>query len=293
MYLLRGSVILLAIFFLIFTALSLVVACVSRLYGSRIPLLNSRSLYALRVAPFVGSWLMVVLFVTPSFITLEPRHADETVGLLSLALAIGGAAVIAYGLTNMARSWMVAREYVLNFAAQPGPAILIAGVYRPRLLISPAAHTLLQEGELRAALRHEHAHIQNCDNLKKLLLKLSPFPGLGPLERAWSHALELEADMAAATDQQAALDLASALLKMARHPAPTDFPAITTALVSANDSLLAHRVQELLSWRPRGQAPRPAFPALLIAIACGTSMLAAHSSPVLAYVHEFTENLIR
>ena len=67
--------------------------------------------------------------------------------------------------------------------------------------------------------------MRSWDNLKKVLISATPFPGMGSIESAWREAAELAADDAAVTNRQEALDLAAALIKLSRSsqqlPKPT------------------------------------------------------------------------
>ncbi len=98
-------------------------------------------------------------------------------------------------------------------AAHGAPALMLVGVCRPKVMVSDLAAAVLSERELRVAIRHELGHRSSRDNLKKLLINATPFPGMSSLERAWREAAELAADDAAVESQQDALDLASALIK--------------------------------------------------------------------------------
>ena len=68
-----------------------------------------------------------------------------------------------------------------------------------RLVVSQSVMDTLSREEKEAALRHETAHRDSRDNLKKLLFLLSPdilpfASGLKSLERGWSKFTEWAAD---------------------------------------------------------------------------------------------------
>ena len=108
--------------------------------------------------------------------------------------------------------------------------------------------------ELRIALKHEFAHIRSYDNLKKLIFRFAPFPGMAKLEGAWSQASELAADDAAASNLNEAVDLATALVKLSRLLPVDAVPACTTGFVSGSLSL---RVTRLLAWNPSSATQGP------------------------------------
>ena len=56
------------------------------------------------------------------------------------------------------------------------------------------ATAVLSANELRVAVRHELGHRPSWDNLKRLLINATPFPGMSGIERAWGEAAELAAD---------------------------------------------------------------------------------------------------
>ena len=127
----------------------------------------------------------------------------------------------------------------------------VAGVLRPRLVASRSVMDTLSRDEKEVALRHELAHRESRDNLKKLLILLSPdvlpfTSGLAILERGWSRFTEWAADDEAVSgDALRALSLASALVRVARlgvRPAPAH---LLSSLVE-EDRDLEMRVERLL-----------------------------------------------
>ena len=113
--------------------------------------------------------------------------------------------------------------------------------------------------QLAAALRHEEAHRVSRDNLKRLLLLLTPglLPGLHgfhAIERGWARFTEWAADdEAVAGDAHLSLYLAAALVRIARMGgAPAPSPLATSFLGDSRE--LSARVDRLLS-------PAPAAPA--------------------------------
>jgi hypothetical protein len=103
----------------------------------------------------------------------------------------------------------------------------------------------------------------------------------------------MHADDEAAKDERAALDLASALIKVSRLAPGDSGSQLAMDLVSSASGAVAARVDRLLAWKPRVR-PKPRLlrigvPAVLVAAAVtGLAYMW-----VLARVHEFTEFLVR
>ena len=74
------------------------------------------------------------------------------------------------------------------------------------------------------------------DNLKKLVFRFCPFPGMAKLESAWSQAAELAADDAAVSNLNDAVDLAAALVKLSRLVPVEAAPVCTVGFVTGSIS---------------------------------------------------------
>jgi Zn-dependent protease with chaperone function len=99
------------------------------------------------------------------------------------------------------------------------PVAALAGVLRPRLLLSDLLLRALSPGELRAVVAHERAHLAARENLKRLLLRASPdplalLPAGSRLRAVFEEAAEAAADRAACAHVPPLL-LARVLLKVA------------------------------------------------------------------------------
>jgi Zn-dependent protease with chaperone function len=186
------------------------------------------------------------------------------------------------------------RDYPV-FEIQPTlPALTVAGVREPRVLVSRAAARLLEAREMRTALQHEVAHIRHRDNLKKLFFNFTAFPGMSGLEAAWSDAGEFAADDAAVSTASDALDLASALIKLSRLGPITETPELATALVEGQNATLNSRVARLLAWQQDTALPPEPMPWFVVTagIAFTVAVVASYST-VLEGIHEVTEWLVR
>jgi beta-lactamase regulating signal transducer with metallopeptidase domain len=309
MYFIRGGVIALGVFFLVYAALSLLVGAGWRALRRDRRRVSSATAYGLRILPLAAALVVVALFTVPSFLRFEPRWDDEPIGIAALALASAGAVILIFGIINALLAWIRSSRCVsswtsgsrtLNLEAtapafqtpESAPLLAVAGLCRPKLLISGCARRLLDPGELDVAIRHELAHVRRRDNLKKLLLRACVFPFLGALERSWLEAAEINADDEAVQDERSALDLASALLKVSRLSPRAPGPELAMDLVSGAPGAVGARVERLLAWTPRAR-PQPRFcigvPAALVsAVAAGLTYMW-----VLARVHQFTELLVR
>jgi len=75
---------------------------------------------------------------------------------------------------------MDAGSRTVTFRAQrEAPPLTLVGVRKPRVLVSESTVALLSPEELQIALKHEIAHMQSCDNLKKLIFRFLPLSRYG------------------------------------------------------------------------------------------------------------------
>ena len=201
---------------------------------------RARLLFSLRILPALLAILTVALLLVPSYLAYEPRHTGENVSfklaLLALLSAVGIAVSICRGIAthratrNLTSDWLrhgkpiqipgiEIKSYQIQHAF---PLIGIVGFVRPRLFIASQVLELLTPEEIAAAVAHENGHLAARDNLKRGLLQacrdaLLIIPSGRLLDRSWSDASEEAADENAARQGNGvALDLASALVKIAR-----------------------------------------------------------------------------
>ena len=202
----------------------------------------------------------------PSYLRFEPRQATgEEVGALCICAAIFGVLVCVFSVARAVRALVrsslylrrcgglkshVAGEQVWVVSGEIGLAL--AGIIRPRLLISGAAMQKLSTGQLALALRHEHAHQTSRDNLKRLMILLAPpvFPAVRALDQIWAKYAEWAADdRATGGDADIAVALAAALVSVARLQSNAGMPPLMAALVDPNEDLSA-RVDRLINSNP-------------------------------------------
>jgi bla regulator protein blaR1 len=278
----------------------------------------ARFLFFLRLLPTVLAAIIVLGLGVPSYVWLEPRTTEESVSLACCAAALLGAAVWCVSIARVLRAAFRSRRYarqckgigqeiVREGAFAPtsvlevqAPVIALAGVIRPRVLVSRSVLNVLSPGQLDAALRHENAHQISRDNLKRFAFLLAPgiFPltrGLGALERAWARFSEWAADdEATCGDTRVSLMLAAALVRVARLGAAPQ-PSVALSPLIAGDRDLSARVDRLL----RGEAAAPAPLWRRSALLSGAAVLvtavivaAAQWPAVLRAAHEILERLI-
>src|ERR1035441_1300652 len=250
MFTLREIAVSLTFFVLLYSLLSATVAVSWRLLRLLRASKNSVAglLFILRIFPLVASIVITLAFVVPSFQLLEPRSIDEGMGTMPLALGICALLLIACGCYRVITAQTTTSRVVSRWlqGARPidvdatpltmtsrssceAPPLTLVGVRKPRVLVSESTLALLSDDELHIALKHELAHMQSCDNLKKLIFRFCPFPGMDKLEKSWSQAVEL----------------ASALVKLSRLVPVEAAPICTVGFVTGT---IGARVARLLAW---------------------------------------------
>jgi len=283
---------------------------------------RARLLFALRVFPAIIAVVFVGALLLPAYIAHEPRHIAEPVSLKLAALASISAAglllafwrgVVALRATRrLINDWMRVAEPV-EFGQIPIPAfrlrhpfpvIAIVGAIRPKLFIADHLFQSLTREELAAAIAHESGHLAARDNLKRTLLRacrdaLAIVPSGESLDRAWAEASEAAADEHAARSGGAvALDLASALVKIARLVPEGVKPAMPAGALLIGDDAggIAQRVRRLTHLAAPGGAPpsrrafdSKAWPWACFAAVLTSAILMATNPPMLLAVHNVIE----
>ena len=278
----------------------------------------ARFLFVLRTAPLALTLTAVLAFCVPSYLWLEPEISRERVGFVCVLLAVLGAALWASALLRVMGAVRGTTRYLhecerhgrkITVPGEDSPALLVAdknpvmavaGVFRPQLLISRRVMSGLSAEQCEAALRHEHAHLSSGDNLKRLLILLSPdaLPfgsAFSHLERAWSRFTEWAADdQATDGDPQRALTLASALVSVAKMGSDRRPTYLSCSLVGGTRDL-SERVERLL--RPQPKPDKPIKELISLLSGAGGLVAAAIAIMViwpgsLTVVHQALERLI-
>jgi beta-lactamase regulating signal transducer with metallopeptidase domain len=321
MFAVRGIAVSFSIFVVIYSGLSVAVWGVwksvwlaSQQYSAR---RCADLLFALRLTPFVVASGLTLVLAVPSFLLLEPRAVDEPMGVVPVFLGLCGMAAVAVGawkaaaaLARVSRTvarWSNDARVIDSRSVDSGasvsvrvsaavPTLTAAGILRPSVWLSQVTEFVLTERELETALRHEVMHVRRRDNLRKLILRLVAFPGMGELERAWRESTEMAADDAAVSSASEALDLAAAVIKLSRVAPLEPLAQLTTALVYSPAESVNARVERLIAWTEERQSPARGFSLaypLCGAAAAAVLTLALTYSQLLVRVHAATEWLVR
>jgi len=315
-YVLRLLCLSLASFFLIHLAVGLLVSSVSPMsvrFSQRIaPRVAARFLLILRLLPAGAALLLVAGLCVPSYLWLEPAGATEDIGVWCLAAAVLAVAVWSISVARAGRAMVGSFRYIRHcqevgreaggavwVVESSAPVLGLAGIVRPRLVMSRGLVNALSEDQLAVAVRHERAHGVSRDNLKRLLILLAPdvfpfFRGFQTLERGWAKFTEWSADdRAVAGNSRRSLSLAGALVRVARmSPAARSSPLVASLLADGGD--LSARVDRLLSLpaapRSKGMPLLAAGATVMLAVGL---MVAALEPATFHSVHELLEHLVR
>jgi len=308
-YVLRLVCLCLASFFLVHAALAFLAHCLAPIalrLAERLPARSAaRLLLALRLFPAAAALLAVAGLCVPSYLWFEKKHV-EFVGLVCLAAAALGAAVWMASWARSLRAIVRSHRYVrqcrrsgsLWIADGTAPFLGIAGIVRPKLIVSRSVADALSGDQLAAAIRHERAHQNSADNLKRLLLLLAPdalpfLRGFSAVERAWLRFTEWAADdWAVQQDAACSLSLAEALVRVARLGVAAQNSPLMSHFVAASVSISV-RVERLLSPAADGATPTPsrfAIAGALVALPFVALLMAQPAT--LHSVHELLERLV-
>lgn len=281
------------------------------------PTARARQLVWLRALPSGAAAAFTVAIVMPAFTIFEPIRASEMAGPLVLAFALAALTQLAVSIVRAAwtaartraaaRAWLTSGTpldvdppagvpaYAIDSRA---PIVALVGVFSPKLVAARAVIEACTTEELTAIVAHERRHLHARDNLKRWLMACAPdalrwTPLHHEIAGAWHDASEDAADDAAAGGaEQARVDLAALLLKIARLTPEPAWPAATVSPFVQRDGL-DRRVRRLLSPDATVATSWPdALP--LAAAALGLALLAVISSPAaLARVYDAVEAVIR
>ena len=328
MYVLLGMCLALVVFLSVNALVSFTAALAWRL-AERPPRRSSARtraeiLFALRVTPPVLALIAVGFFFVPAYVNYEPRATSEVVSAKLAAFAIVSAFGVVFAgwrsgrallaTRALRRKWiMVAYEIHLPGIDVPTfrlahsfPIIAVIGTMQPRLFIADKVLQSLNVDELAAAFAHEYGHLRARDNLKRGLLSVCRDALIVPfgrsLDRSWAAAAEAAADESAArTSPDVALNLASALVRIARMVplgARAEMP-LAAFLVGDETRGIKVRVRRLLeiastnrSEDVSGLELNRTLPLISLILALVFASALASNGRVLLTVHAFVERVV-
>lgn len=206
-------------------------------------------LLAMRVLPAAGAALVAFGIALPVFLWFEPRDTDEAMARTLLLAGVAGLLLLARGAWRGVRAWRATRAVARDWQQRgrrvslgapmpvfaidgPLPTVAVVGFSRPALFIAEHVLRDCTAAEIEAIVCHETAHVTARDNWKRLIIRVCPdvLRGGAALERAWCAAVEQAADAAAvATRPSIAIDLAQALIRVARLAPMTALPDSVSA----------------------------------------------------------------
>jgi hypothetical protein len=273
--------------------LALAVAALSPWIGAR--RLSAGQLLTLRLLPGFGALVLVAAVILPAFLTYEPRVRSETGGPLLWGLAglslvmVGDALRRALSARRATRALLgrcgAARRHILRggrsveIVELAEPLVAVIGAWRGRIIAARRVVSECGAEEFEQIVAHECAHLTSRDNLKYLLLIVSPdflawLPSGAALARRWRICAECEADQrAAGSDPYKRLALASALIRVARlRSGPL---AAVPAMSGAADEVES-RVRRLLAPAAAGRRAVSAVWLLAGALLITLTALPAH-----------------
>jgi Zn-dependent protease with chaperone function len=282
-------------------------------------------IFLLRIFPIVAGTVCVVMLLAPAYLAHEPRTSHEDISLKLAIIAAASAVGLALALFRVIAAWRATSRLTLAWMCNadpfelpqigipafliehPFPVIAIVGMLRPRLFIANKVLTSLTPSELLAAIEHETGHVVAYDNLKRGLMRacrdvLVVVPCGRRLDRAWLEASEAAADeFAAGRGSRTALDLASALVKIARLVPTGVRPAMPVGafLIEADDSGgVKARVRRLMQLANNGRDSNAngivfKIPMWIpIALTVMVAAISATEPHVLASVHWLMEHAV-
>lgn len=286
------------------------------------PLARANLLFMVRALPwFLAGWITLG-FALPAFLRFEPRSSNEMLTPRLLLLACLGALVIAaIGIRGLQMIWTThraqkqwrirSRRLLLKDVDVPvyctsnaSPLLAVTGIFRPRIFVAQTVVEILSPGELLAAIAHELAHVSALDNVKQLILKTTRLPQWFKLfagtDTTWLNASEIAADERALMGGASALDLSSALVKVARlsrsvpgktllaasHLIPSGVQSSVEMRVNHLRKLLESEEITLGTGHKETYWPAYGFLALIVSYAVCVNM-------VLPWMHEVLEMLVR
>jgi len=327
MYELLGICLALAVLLTINTAASIFVAAGWRFFEAPLRKKSARVradiLFAMRACPPTIAMISVGFFLIPSYVGYEPYSTNEVVSKKLAALAILSTGGVLFAVWRGLRSWFATRSLLREWLAVADqitlagvsipayriphsfPIIAVVGTIRPRLFVAEQVQSTLSDEELIAAIAHERGHLTARDNLKRSLLRvcrdvLMIVPCGRALDRAWADSAEAAADeYAAQQSSETALDLASALIGIARMVPTgkrTRLPAAAFILGDDTTGVRA-RVKRLIALAgarpPKASAFVSHFGSIVLVVLLAALIFTLTCTHALASLHSAVERVVQ
>ena len=324
MYFLLGISLILAFVLIVNVAVAALASAAWRVASRKITVLSpaaqARVIIGLRVMPVVLAVGFVGAFVAPSYLLMEPHESGETVSLKMGIIALASSIAVLVATFRVFRTWYVTRRLLRNWLANareitvagiagpvhliehPFPVIGVIGIFSPKIFVARHVLAALDENELAAAIDHENGHRASFDNLKRGLLRMCRdlviLPIGSRLDDAWAETAESAADeFAAAKGSASALDLASALVKIAKlvpHGMTPVLPA--GAYLVENGDEISERVEHLIALSETSPQSAPVYGRLSTLIGLGAIfsilLLPLIENSTLAATHSVVERFV-
>ena len=229
---------------------------------------RARGLFVLLVGPWLGAVSCTLGILLPAYLVNEPEVTEEPLRWSLLLPALLGLTALLRAVYRAGAAWRSTHRLVEGWKQDatlvhipgvntpiwriqhPLPLVAVVGLVRPQMFVAAHLFTQLSAEELAAVLQHERWHLTSYDNLQRVGVDFCRLlPGGRALEQEWHESVEMTADeFAARSSPHSALDLASALVKIARlFPVGASItmpPTVSTVLLE--DSSLARRVRCLM-----------------------------------------------
>jgi Zn-dependent protease with chaperone function len=275
---------------------------------------NAQWMLAMRLFPGCIAALFVAMVFLPAHLRFEPSESDESFGRLVLTLSVMAMAIVLRSLARAAAVAAVAlrtrRVLAALPSAIPGDSVAeayevehfaglsLAGVFKTRILVGSEARRALTHEELSVALAHEHAHRASRDNIKRCAMFCAPdFFGwtstARALEQRWRADAECRADArAVAGDERRAVQLASALIKVAKLAAGAGNRLASPVWSAFHEPMLLEaRVRRLVSGEALS-ARSPRFARSIVVASVVALAWLGSSAGAAAEIHRATEALV-
>lgn len=241
-------------FFTIHAVLGIVAVAIGRVidFERMPPAAAVRRLLSLRLLPPLVACAVTSLAVVPAYLLWEQQPGPEKVAVSGLVLALAGFAICSEALIRAAFALYRSQRVQAKIVESADLFLAVAGIRKPRIVVSRGFLDSVPAAHREIAMQHEFAHFAAADNLKRLLLILSPSlapfsrnAGFCELEEAWARFAERAADdRAVGGNPERAAMLAEVLVMVARSECASAQLLASSLVGSAGE--IHRRVERLL-----------------------------------------------